>query len=262
MEHRVALDRAVVAEEFAVRPFRLAMALLVEIALDDVFGVGRHADVVGDALDHGERRIAQARNDAELVDRQPHHAGDMIDRMRADHEAHRRGLSRRGIGQVDRLQIARRDEIDAGLVFGAQHQPAQADIGEAGLRIDDIVDRGRDIGPAVGAVLQMHRQLGHVGVVAGQHHRLAGRLGARHFENLRLVAQPPLHFLQQLVRLDAERRRDPERPPMTLPTSSAFSGPAARNSTAFWLPSITSAMPARSTGSLRVSSSACRRGFR
>ena len=48
---------------------------------------------------------------------------------------------------------------------------------------------------------------------------------------------------------------------MTLPTSSAFSGPAARNSTALRLPSITSAMPARSTGSLRVSSSACAKAF-
>ena len=133
----------------------------------------------------------------------------MIDRMRAEHEAHRRGLSRRGVGQIDRLQVARRDKIDAGFVFGAQHQPAQADVGEAGLRVDDIVDGGGDIRPAVGAVLQMHRQPGHVGVVAGQHHRLAGRLGARHLENLRLVAKPPRHFLHQLVRLDAERRRDP-----------------------------------------------------
>ena len=148
------------------------------------------------------------RDDAEFVDRQPHHAGDMIDRMRAEHEAHRRGLSRRGVGQVDRLQVARRDEIDAGLVLGAQHQPAQADIGEAGLRIDDVVDGGRDIGPAVGAVLEMHRQPGHIGVLAGQHHRLARRLGARDLEHLRLVAKPPLHLFQQLGRLDAERRRD------------------------------------------------------
>ena len=59
MEHRIALDRAVVAEELAIRPFRLDMAALVEIALQHPFGVGRHADVVGDAFDHRQRRVAQ-----------------------------------------------------------------------------------------------------------------------------------------------------------------------------------------------------------
>ena len=76
----------------------------------------------------------------------------------------------------------------------AQHQPAHADIGPAGLRIDDVVDRGRDIGPAVGAVLEMHRQRGEVGVVAGQHDLLHRRLGAGDLDDLRLVAQPPQHF--------------------------------------------------------------------
>ncbi len=94
-------------------------------------------------------------------------------------------------------------------MFRAQHQPAQPDIGEPGLGIDDVVDRGGDIGPAVSAVLEMHGKLGDVGVGAGQHHRLTGRLGARHLENLGLVAQPPRHFRHELVRLDAERLSDP-----------------------------------------------------
>ena len=89
-------------------------------------------------LDHRERRVAQRRDQPELVDRQPHDGGDVIDRMRADHEAHRQRLSGRGARLVDRPQVARRDEIDAGLAAAAQHQPAHADIGPAGLRIDDV----------------------------------------------------------------------------------------------------------------------------
>ena len=77
--------------------------------------------------------------------------------------------------------------------------------------IDDEVDRGGDVGRAVGAVLQMHRQRGEVGVVAGQHDLLRRRLGARDLDDLGLVAQPPLDFAQQLVRLDAEGAGDAAR---------------------------------------------------
>ena len=57
-------------------------------------------------------------------------------------------------------------------------------------------------------MLEMHRQPGHIGVLAGQHHRLARRLGARDLEHLGLVAKPPLHLFQKLGRLHAERLRD------------------------------------------------------
>ena len=93
VEHRVLLHRAVVAEELAVGAFGLDVAARVEIALEHHLGVGRHADVVGHALDHGERRVAQRRDDAELVDRHAHHRGDVVDRMGADDEAHRQRLA-------------------------------------------------------------------------------------------------------------------------------------------------------------------------
>ncbi len=55
----------------------------------------------------------------------------------------------------------------------------------------------------------MHGKLGDVGVGAGQHHRLTGRLGTSDLENFGLVAQPPRHFLHEFVRLDAECLSDP-----------------------------------------------------
>jgi len=112
------------------------------------------------------------------------------------------------VGFIDRLEIAWRHQIDSGLLARAQHQPSQADIGPAGFGIDDVVDRGGYVGAAVGAVLEMHRQLSDVGVIAGQNHLLARRLGARDIDNVWLVAQPPLDFLQQGIRLDPERCRN------------------------------------------------------
>ena len=133
----------------------------------------------------------------------------MIDRMRADHECDRHRLARRGARLIDRAQVARRVEVDAGLGAAAQHQAADAHIGEAGLRVDDEVGGRRDIGRAVGAVLEMHGQRGEIGVGAGQHDLLRRRLGARDLDDLGLVAHPLLELAQQLARGDAEGARDP-----------------------------------------------------
>ena len=160
-------------------------------------------------LTTGERRVAQRRHQPELVDRQAHDRGDMVDRMRADDEAHRQRLAGGGARFVDRAQIARRDQVDAGFAAATQHQAAHADIGPAGLRIDHEVDRGGDVGGAVGAVPEMDRKRGEIGVVAGEHDLLRRRLGARDLDHVRLVAQPPQQLGQELVRLDAEGARDP-----------------------------------------------------
>ena len=50
----------------------------------------------------------------------------------------------------------------------------------------------------------MHGQCGEVGVVAGQHHLLAGGLFARHFDHLRAVAQAPQHLRHHLRGRHAE----------------------------------------------------------
>ena len=186
------------------------MAPLVEIALEDVFGVGRHADVVGDAFHHRQRRVAQASRRCRA------HRPATASRRRHDRSDARRPRSSPAWACPPRHWPRRSPCRSLGATRSTPVSCCERSISrrrptlvQPVLGSIDIVDRGGDIRPAVGAVLQMHRQLGDVGVVAGQHHRLAGRLGARHLENLGLVAEPPLDFLQQLVRLDAERRGEP-----------------------------------------------------
>ncbi len=77
------------------------------------------------------------------------------------------------------------------------------------LRVDDEVDRGRDIGPAVGAVAEMHRQLGEVGILAGEHDLLRGCFGTHDLEDLRLALQAALDFANQRARLDTESACEP-----------------------------------------------------
>src|SRR5207237_5769874 len=62
-------------------------------------------------------------------------------------------------------------------------------------------------GRAIGAVLEMRRERGEVGLLAREHDRLRWRLDARHLDDLRWVAQAALDLMQQLARLDAERAR-------------------------------------------------------
>ena len=141
--------------------------------------------------------------------RQPHHRGEMVDRMQADHESDRQRLAGRRARLVDRAQVARRVEIDAGLLAPAQHQPADADIGQAGLRIDDEIGRGRDIGRAVGAVLQMHRQRGEVGVVRRSARPPAPAPRARATSTMSgLLRSRRWISCSKLVRRDAEGARD------------------------------------------------------
>ncbi len=185
------------------------MAARVEIAFQHPLGIGRHPDVVGHAFHHRQRGVAQRSHQPELVDRQPHHRGDVIDRVGADHEAHRQRLAGRRARLVDRAQIAGGDQVDAGLAAAAQHQAAHAHIGPAGLRVDDEIDRGGDIGRAVGAVPEMDRERGEIGILAGEHDLLHRRLRARDLDDIGLVAQPPQQLRQQLGRRDPERARDP-----------------------------------------------------
>ena len=100
----------------------------------------------------------------------------MIDRVGADDEAHRQRPAFGGARLVERAQVARRDEVDAGLAAAAQHQPAYPHIGPAGAGIERVVDRSGDVGRAVEPVLEMHRERREVGRLAGLHHLLHRRL--------------------------------------------------------------------------------------
>ena len=110
---------------------------------------------------------------------------------------------------IDRAQIAGADEIDAGLVLAAQHQPADADIGHTGFAVAHIIDRGRDVGRAVEPMRQMHGQRGEIDLIAGQHDLLHRRIGARDLDQLGLVLEALDHLGHELGRLDAEGQRHP-----------------------------------------------------
>ena len=133
VEHRVHVDRAVVAHVFAERPFRLHVAALVEIALEHHLGVGRHQDVVGEALHHRRGLAAQRADQGQLVARHAHGGGDEIERMGADGEGDRQLLAARHAGGVDALEVGWRGDVGAGLVAVAQAEPPAADVAPPGL---------------------------------------------------------------------------------------------------------------------------------
>jgi hypothetical protein len=205
MKHRVRLDAAVVAEEFAVRPFWFRVAAFVQIAFEDELSVGGHEQIIGHAFDDAHRRTAQRRDEFELVGGNAHRRADVIDGMRADGERDRQPLAALRMRNRDRAQIGRRDEVDARRAPATQHQTANADIGPAGVGIDGEIDRRRDVWRAIQIVLQMHGQRGEIAVVARQYDLLHGRFFAAHFDELAFRAQTFAHDFEQLTRRRIER---------------------------------------------------------
>ena len=204
MEDGVGLEGAVVTEELAIGTFRLYVAALVEITFQHVFRIGRHAQIAGLAFDDRQRRAAQRRHQCELVPRQTHRRGDMIDRMRADDESDRQPLAARHRSTIDRLQVGRGVEIDARLAPSAQHQASDADVGDVARGVAGEIHRSRDVGRAVVAVLQMNRKRGEVGIAFD--HLL--RRCLLHLRDRLRLAETLEHLGQQTVRRRAERDRE------------------------------------------------------
>ena len=150
-------------------------------------------------------------------------AATMVDRMRADDEADRQRFAARRARLIDRAQIARRDEVDAGLVPAAQHQPAHADIGLAGAG-RRVVDRRRNIGRAVEAVLEMDRQRREVGVSPISTTCCTGASARVDLDQLRRRRRRRWISAAICSGATPKARARRERLPTTLPTSST-SGP-------------------------------------
>ena len=129
--------------------------------------------------------------------------------MATDHDAERQALSARERREIDRAQVARGDQIDAGGGAAAQHQPAQPDIGPAGRGIAREIHGGGNEGAAVLAVLEVDRKGGQIHVRAGQDHLLHGRLVAADLDEFGLEAQPPEDLGKQLLRGGAKSLREP-----------------------------------------------------
>jgi hypothetical protein len=141
MEYGIAFDAAVIAKEFAIRAFRFDMAGGVQITFQNVLRIGRHHQIVGDALDHAQRCAAQRRHQLQFIGRHAHGGGNVIDGMGADGEGDRQAFAACRMFQINRAQIGGRDQVDAGGTAAAQHQAAHADIGQAVGGVYREIDR-------------------------------------------------------------------------------------------------------------------------
>ena len=119
--------------------------------------------------------------------------------MRADREIQMQMLAALDAFEEHALEVGHLREVRQHGVAAAQHQPAAADIAPAGLRIDRVVDRRRQIRRAVIGVLHVERQPGEIDVVAGDHDLLHRRVGLRHLDHRLRGRHPAGEFLRQVA---------------------------------------------------------------
>ena len=243
------MDGAVIAHVFAIRPFRLDVAALVQIAFERHLGVGRHQNVVGETFHHRRRLAAEIGDEVEFVAGLARGRGEEIERMGADRKGHRQFLAARHAGGVDALEIGWRGDVGAALIAVAQTQAARADIAPSGRRIDHIIDRRAHIAAAVIGVLRMERQLAQIDVLAGDLDLMHRRVARRHFDERLRTAEALEIFVVKLV-LGCRRRRRQDacdcRP--SWPRAPPVRGPALSNSTAFSVPSMMALTAVKATG--------------
>ena len=168
--------------------------------------------------------------------------------VRADHIGDRGLLALRHAFEIDRARVARRDHVDAGGARPAQHDAAAADIGMAAVAELHDVEARRDIRRAVLAVLQMHRQRAEIRLLALADHLLHRRVRAETLIGLCGPASRLVISGRRPASSVSSARASRLREPITLPISSAFSGPTALNQVAFGLPSSTAPTSTRSIG--------------
>ena len=191
-----------------IRPFRLDVTALVEIAFERHLGIGRHQNIVGQALDHRRRLGAELRDKLELVAALPRGGGEKVERMGAGGKRHRQFLATRHAGGVDALEIGRRGDVDAAFGAIAQAQAPAADVAPPGRRIDGVIDRRAQIARAVERMLRMKRQLGEIDVLAGELDRMHRRLGRWNFDHRLRIGEPLEIFVVELVHGGLEGRGD------------------------------------------------------
>ena len=210
MKDRIGLHDAVVTDVFAVRAFGLGMALWVEIALQHVFGVGRHPNVVRYTFDDRYGLAAHRAEHCQLVNvGQRHHGADVVGRVRADHVGHRQRLLARHRLKIDGAQIARRDQVDAGLARPAQHDAAAADIGAARIAELRKIEAGGYIGRTVRAVLQVYRQAAEIRLIVAMHDPLDRRIRRRQLDRRDGIGEALLQHRQKVALFRFERQRQP-----------------------------------------------------
>ena len=177
--------------------------------------------------------------------------------MRADREIQMQMLAALHAFEEYALEVGHLRQVRQHGVARTQHQPAAADIAPAGLRIDRVVDRRREIRRAVELVLHVERQLGR-----DRWRRRRSRPAAP--APRPAAPRPPAAGSPSGARIpapDCARRVVPNaaawrrRLPPTAPTISKCSGPASLNSVALGEASIMALMSASAIGSSWISTS-------
>ena len=152
---------AVVLRELAERTFHLAH-LRQEAAFDHHLGVGRHADLAGDAFHHRQRPALQRAGDLQLVEveRRDRLRGEQRQRIDADDD---RGVERLAalLGHIEERVGVARQQQHAEPVRPGELAAMDRDVLLSGLRIAHDHQAGADVGPAVVLVVGRQRQLPH-----------------------------------------------------------------------------------------------------
>ena len=99
-----------------------------------------------------------------------------IEGMAAEREAHGQTLAALHAALVDALEIGGRGDIGAGLRAVAQGEATATHVGAAGHGINHIIDARTDVAAAIEPMLGIEGQLAEINVLAGDLHRMDGRL--------------------------------------------------------------------------------------
>jgi hypothetical protein len=152
------LAGAVVLRELAERPLRFAHAGQ-QATFDDDLGLGRHAHLVGQALDHRQRLAMESARNFQFVavDRGDGLRGERRQRVHADHDRHFKRFPIRLCSGKEGMQVAWQDQ-DAEPVRAVDLDSIDRDVLHAGLRISSDHQARGDVGTMVVFAVRRDRQ--------------------------------------------------------------------------------------------------------
>ena len=205
------MHRPVIAEELAIGPFGLGIAGLVEIALDNDLGVGRHQ--AGRSRPRAPSATARRAWLPTRSNSSSAEARTLAVTKSSGCEPIAKLTGRCSPRATDSRNMRRRSDVcvrfERMVVRERSISRRQPTLRRAGHRIDRVVDRRRDIGRAVVLMLHMERQPHQVDGIAGQDHLLHRRLALRNLEGLLRTLHPARHTRRPA----RARRRGQRRPP-------------------------------------------------
>jgi len=125
--------------------------------------------------------------------------------MRSNGKGYRQLLAAPDRCKIDGAQVARRVEVDAGLVRAAQHDAAHTGVGDPVSRIDAVIYRRGDIGRAIIGMLQVSGHFGEISVRAREYDFLHRGFILLQFDQFGFELEAALDLGEEFVGRDAER---------------------------------------------------------